>query len=254
MPCGTRVAWHLVPALARARPNRRPAPARRRTVRVVFRRFVPIFIVTVLLAGCGDDKKEPAAATSSSSVSSTTVSTVETTTTTGARATSTTAPTLSDDSRLGFDGIGPIKIFMTLAQATAAVGKPVKVDPNEDFNGCAFAEVEGGPKGLTFMVNRKKDSDPWLIVRADVHEPSPIATLSGIRVGATEAAVKEAYSGKGGRYTVEPHPYTAPQGHYLIYDTDGNGGTRLIFETDGKKVLSFRAGDEGAVQAIEGCA
>ena len=32
------------------------------------------------------------------------------------------------------------------------------------------------------------------------------------------------------------------------------GGKLLIFETDGKKVTSFRAGEEGAVQAIEGCA
>ena len=218
----------------------------------VLRHFVPLVVAAVALAGCSDDKKEPSAATSSTESTVPTTAAAETTTSTAP--TTTTAPGLSGESRLGFDGIGPIKIFMTLAQATAAVGKPVKVDPNYEFEGCAYANVDGGPEGLSFMVNRNKPSDPWLIVRADVNEGSAIATVSGIRVGATEAQVKEVYSGQGGSYTVEPHPYTAPEGHYLVYDADGKGGRLLIFATDGKKVLSFRAGDEGAVQAIEGCA
>ena len=90
--------------------------------------------------------------------------------------------------------------------------------------------------------------------RANVEEGSAIATVSGIHVGATEAEVKAVYSGRGGSYTVQPHPYTGPEGHYLVYDADGKGGKPLIFETDGKKVTSFRAGEENAVQAIEGCA
>jgi hypothetical protein len=217
----------------------------------VLRRFVPVLVVTVALVGCGDDKKEPSAATSTSQT--TAAAAVESTTTT-APTTTTTAPGLSDASPLRFDGVGPIKIGMTLAEAAGAVGKPVKVDPNYILDGCAYAAVEGGPKALSFMVGRQKDSDPWRIFRADVNEGSPIATVSGIRVGATEAQVKEAYSGKDGSYTVEPHPYTAPKGHYLIYDADGKGGKLLIFETDGTKVTMFRAGEENAVQAIEGCA
>jgi hypothetical protein len=221
----------------------------------VLRLLVPILVATVTLTGCGEDKKPPvAAATTSSSESSTTSSTVEATTTTTAPTTTTTAPNLSDESRLGFEGIGPVKIGMTVAQAKAAVGKPITVAPEAAAEGCSFATVEGGPKGLEFMVLRDKPSDPWKIFRADVGEGSPIATISGIRVGATEAEVKAAYSGKGGSYTVGPHPYTGPQGHYLTYDADGKGGKLLIFETDGKKVTSFRAGEEGAVQAIEGCA
>jgi hypothetical protein len=214
-----------------------------------------IAVTVVALAGCSDDKKEPSAATSSSqsSLPSATETTAETTTTTTAPTTTTTVPGLSNESRLGFDGIGPIKIYMTVAQARAAVGKPVNVGEEYAAEGCAFAKVEGGPEALRFMVNRNTKSEPWRIVRVDVSE-GPIATVSGIKVGAPEAEVKAAYTGKGGTYTVEPHPYTAPQGHYLIYDADGKGGKLLIFETDGTKVLSFRAGDEGAVQAIEGCA
>ena len=210
-----------------------------------------MLILTAALGACSDDKKSSSA--SSSSSSSTAQAGVETTTTTTAPTTTTTAPGLSETSPLGFDGIGPIKIGMTLAQASAAVGKPVELDPNYILDDCASAEVKGGPKGLAFMVLRDGASAPWKIFRANVHEGA-IATVSGIRVGATEAEVKAAYSGKGGSYIVSPHPYTGPEGHYLTYDTDGKGGKLLIFETDGKKVTSFRAGDEGAVQAIEGCA
>jgi len=223
----------------------------------VLRRFAPILVVVATtLAACDDEKGSSAASSSSAptTIPATSPTTAETATSTTAPTTTTTAPGLSGDSRLGFEGIGPIKIGMTLAEATAAVGKPVKVDPNYILDGCAYAEVEGGPNGLSFMVLRDGESAPWKIYRADVDDESPIATLSGIRGGATEAQVKETYSGKGGSYTVEAHPYTGPEGHYLIYDVDGEGGRLLIFETDGKKVTSFRAGEERAVRAIEGCA
>jgi hypothetical protein len=229
----------------------------------VLRRVVPILAVTVALAGCGDESTDPSASSSSTSLTTepapaettTTTAAAETTTTTTAAETTTTTSgeALTDESRLGFEGIGPIKIGMTLDEATAAVGKPVKVNPNYILDNCAYAAVEGGPEKLSFMVGREKEADPWRIFRADVNEGSPIATISGIRVGDSEAKVKETYSGKG-TYTVEPHPYTGPKGHYLIFDADGKGGKLLIFETDGAKVTMFRAGDEGAVRAIEGCA
>ena len=128
-------------------------------------------------------------------------------------------------------------------------------EDTEVSEGCAFAVVEGGPKGLSFMVGRDTNNGPWRVLRTDVDEGSAIATISGIRLGATEAQVKAAYQGpgKGGSLTVETHPYV-PTGHYLLYDVDGKGGRLLIFETDGTKVTEFRAGDEAAVQAIEGCA
>jgi hypothetical protein len=255
MPIGTKAKWHFGD-----HPGRPPDGAGTDTFAVassvVLRRLVPILAVTVALAGCGDESTDPSASSSSTSVTTapapveTTTSTAPTTTT----QTTTTGAQLTDESRLGFEGIGPIEIGMTLDEATAAVGKPVKVNPNYILDNCAFAAVDGGPEKLSFMVGREKEADPWRIFRADVNEGSPIATISGIRVGDSEARVEETYSGKGGTYTVEPHPYTGPKGHYLIYDVDGEGGKLLIFETDGAKVTSFRAGEDGAVRAIEGCA
>jgi hypothetical protein len=218
----------------------------------MLRRFVPIVLVAVALAGCGDDKNEPSAASSSSS--STTQTTAESTTTTTAPTTTTTVAGLSESSPLRFDGIGPIKVGMTLTEAKAAVGKPMPVDENSPTDVCNFAKVQGGPAGLSFMVERAKPTDPWHIARVDV-DGGKIVTVSGVGIGATEDEVKKAYSGEGksGTLQVEPHKYVEG-GHNITYDVDGPQGNLLLFETDGKKVTQFRSGQQVPVEYVEGCA
>ena len=200
---------------------------------------------------CGDDSDPGPAADTPSSTAATVPSSV---TTTGAP-TTTTAPGLSEDSKLRFDGIGPIKVGMSLAQATAAVGKPVEVDPDYVLDNCAYAGVQGGPEGLSFMVLRDQDTNPWRIVRVNVNDNPRIATLAGVRIGATEAEVKSTYSGPGqtGTIAVTGHEYVE-EGHYITYDVDGPRGLLLLFETDGTKVTGFRSGEEGPVGYTEGCA
>jgi hypothetical protein len=104
------------------------------------------------------------------------------------------------------------------------------------------------------MVERAKTSDPWHIARVDI-DGGTIATVSGIRIGATEDEVKKAYSGDGktGTLQVEPHKYVEG-GHYITYDVDGPQGNLLLFETDGKKVTQFRSGQQEQVGYVEGCA
>ena len=198
-------------------------------------------LLGLALAGCGD--AEP-----STRAESTTTTAPESTTTT-------TAPGLSDESRLVFDGIGPIKVGMTLAEASAAARQPVEIDPGYVLDNCAYAVAKGGPTGLLFMVLRDNETDPWRIVRVDVDDGSRIATLGGIRIGATEADVKRIYGepGRTGKVTVENHEYVEG-GHYITYDDDGPDGLRMLFETDGQKVTRFRSGQQGPVGYVEGCA
>ncbi|HEV2810763.1 MAG TPA: hypothetical protein VGV93_10255 [Acidimicrobiales bacterium] len=70
-------------------------------------------------------------------------------------------------------------------------------------------------------------------------------------IGDSEGEVQRIY---GDRTRVKPHPYNE-EGRYLIYDSDepSQHGLLLIFETDGTRVTSFRAGERGAVEAPEGC-
>jgi hypothetical protein len=136
---------------------------------------------------------------------------------------------------------------MTLEQASAAAGTPIRIDPATELGtDCAYARAEGGPQGLAFMVIGGK------IQRVDVFPGSRVQTVSGVGLGTTEDEVKRTYPG---RIRVEGHPYV-PSGHYLVYTPNDSSLAHLsmIFETDGQRVTSYRAGLRGAVSQIEGCA
>jgi len=83
-----------------------------------------------------------------------------------------------------------------------------------------------------------------IVVRVDVIGPS-LPTSAGIRVGDTDARVKEIYPG----LAVQPHKYT--DGHYLIVYAEHD--RRLIFESQAGKVTRYRAGMVPQVDWVEGC-
>ena len=220
---------------------------------VVSRRGLLWLVVAMGLTGCAKSGHSASLASSSSSpmASSSAPSTPSTTGTTVAS----TIPGLTEASGLRFDGIGPVRIGMTLAEASAALNRPVSAGPRDLNELCTYAKVDGLPAGLAFMLGRDNASDPWTIVRTDVEDNSTIATLSGIRIGATEDQVKHTYSGPGhtGRLEVEPHEYIKG-GHYISYDADGPAGNVMLFETDDQKVVAIRSGQQKAVGYVEGCA
>lgn len=155
-----------------------------------------------------------------------------------------------EDLRLSLDGLGPVDIGMTPAEASAAAGVQIKVVPEADLGqGCAYARADRGPSDRLFMVVDGR------IVRIDVGgrgESRHTLTVSGIGVGSTEEEVERTYPGRIG---VQGHPYV-PDGHYLRYTPVEPGLKHLsmIFETDGRVVTSFRAGLADPVSWIEGCA
>jgi hypothetical protein len=149
---------------------------------------------------------------------------------------------LSEQSQLRFDGIGGVRVGMTLAQASAAIGRPITIDPNSapEPSVCAFAYPRGGPPGVAFMVYDGR------IQRVDVFR-SEVPTVAGVRVGFSEAQVRAAYPGLRN----EPSIYD-PAGRNLIVDEPGP--YRLLFETHNGVVRTFRSGVDDAVDAPEGCA
>lgn len=148
--------------------------------------------------------------------------------------------TLSSGDKLRNDGIGPIKVGMTVGQARDAAGVTITAPDDELDNGCGYSMVPS-LRGVSFMVI------DGVIRRVDVD--SGTSTEAGARVGMTPAQVRKIY---GSRLTSEPHEYQSDSGgEYLKVRS---GGYELLFETDGQKVTTMRSGFADAVDLVEGCA
>jgi hypothetical protein len=156
-------------------------------------------------------------------------------------------PKLTEQSKLVINGIQPIRIGMTVIEATKAVGLPARTDGDVASQGCFYYKFQGGVPGLSMMVVGDR------IVRVDIGQGSKITTRSGAGLGSTEDQIKALYPGQ---IEVTPHPYVKG-GHYLTFvpKSVADSKYRIIFETDARgKVTEFRAGQIPEVEAIEGCA
>ncbi len=150
---------------------------------------------------------------------------------------------LTSQSKLNLNGIGTVRVGMTVKEATKAAGTKLVGDvPNDS---CYYVKPEGEPKDISFMVTKGR------ISRVEVSKNSRVATLSGARIGDTEAQIKSLYPGQ---ITVTPHKYVQG-GHYLtlVPKDRASGNYRLIFETDGKRVTQLRSGKLPEVEFVEGC-
>lgn len=145
---------------------------------------------------------------------------------------------------LAMDGIGPVRVGMTIADVERLVGGTARIERIEPGDACGYAYLPGVPEGISFMLSHDT------VVRANVDEAGILDEL-GLGVGSTEA---EVMARRAGMIRVEPHPYTGPEGHYQIVDDPARPGFRLIYETDGQRVVTFRAGRLPEADYIEGCA
>jgi hypothetical protein len=150
----------------------------------------------------------------------------------------TTAPR-SPDMTVTEHGIGPIRAGMTVAQANAAIGGGFAA-PKSGTSGCTYAVLTKAPRGLWVMLQDGR------VARVEVRSGS-IATSTGARIGDSESRVKQLYPG----IASTPHKYVAG-GHYLTV-TGSDPANRIVFETDGSKVTTFRSGRTPEVENVEGC-
>ena len=140
-------------------------------------------------------------------------------------------------------GIGPIRVGMTVANASAAVDGALDVRKNADQHECDYVRWRGGPKGVEVMVSLGR------IARIDV-DTTGIATAEGAHVGDIEEDVMALYVG---RVSVTPHKYT--DGHYLTITPVNPDDTlyRIVFETKNGLITRYRAGRLPQVEYVEGC-
>jgi len=139
-------------------------------------------------------------------------------------------------------GIGRVRTGITVAQLGEALGTEVKAV--YDYNpSCTHVTPPGLPPGVALMILADT------VARVEV-DSAGVLTTEGAGVGDTESSVILLYQG---RVDVEPHKYTGPEGHYLVVTPPNDTLHKIIFETDGERIVRYRAGRLPAVRFVEGC-
>lgn len=137
------------------------------------------------------------------------------------------------------EGIGALRAGMSLDEAKIVMRGNLVVPAK--LEECDYVNFTNAPAGLAAMVEKGE------ISRVEVRSGT-VATVEGARIGDTEEKIKSLYPGI---VTVRPHKYT--DGHYLVVTPKDAGESRIVFETDGKKVTRYQSGRRPAVEYVEGC-
>jgi hypothetical protein len=182
-----------------------------------------------------------------------------TTTTTEAVAatTTTTAPTtiplppingpvrLDEGSKFDGRGVGPVEAGMTVGEAEQAAGRRFTVERADAAATCYAATVDGLP-GLRVAV-KGPASDPreGKIVRLEATD-STWSTVSGVRVGASDAEVRRAY---GSRAKAAPD-----NSSFTVSVKDAGQAYAVVFVMSQRQsVTAIRSGEATAAATSEGC-
>ncbi|PSN20282.1 hypothetical protein C7271_03030 [filamentous cyanobacterium CCP5] len=158
------------------------------------------------------------------------------------------APALSPDAELLLaqvttTGLGPIKVGMTVEEIRQAGVDLISSKAAPEGSNCHYYRVKNLVESIDFMAVDDR------IIRIDVGPGSFAETLSGAKIGTSEAEIYQLY---GDRIeTVE-----TPMGKQLVFTptTPGEDLYRLVFALDANgTVVQYRAGQFPAVTWPEGC-
>jgi len=145
----------------------------------------------------------------------------------------------SSSTAVTFSGAPPLRVGMSEAEARQALGMPKPSTTSRDE--CRYLDTKGKSRVYIMLV---RDT----VARLDVRDSTRV-TEAGARIGDPESRILELYRG---RVTTKPHKYVSG-GHYLVVTSPTDSTRRLVFETDGKRVTSYRVGRTPEVEWVEGC-
>jgi hypothetical protein len=138
---------------------------------------------------------------------------------------------------------------MTRAEVVAAAGEDAHPEAvgGPDPETCDEFRPERAPEGMIVMVERGR------LTRISLGAGSEVRTDRGFGVGATAAAVRDAY---GDRAVASPHQYQpAPAEYVTVWETapPGPNARGIVYEigADGR-VARVHAGG-ASIQYVEGC-
>lgn len=203
-----------------------------------------VITLAFLVTACGGDDDASVDTVPPVSESPTTIATTSsstTTTTTSIAPIFTGDPEFDSTSSVSTVGIDVVTFGMTIAQAEAALGGTLV--PVDAIGGdCFLIRPGGGPSGVELVVTA------GTIERVDVTNPE-ITTRSGAGVGMAEDALLALF---GERLTTTPRP---DGGNTVVFTPAdaGDAAFRVIFETDGAAVTSFRSGRVPQIEPMVPC-
>ena len=158
---------------------------------------------------------------------------------------------LTENSKLALNGIGPIRVGMTVDEASESAGIKLIISGSGglDEYQCSYVQPKGEPKGIAFMVTKGR------IARVDIFSNKQITTIKGAKIGDTEDRIISLYPGQ---IQASRHPYErrpSDKAKYLTFvpKDAADKNYRIIFETSKNRVERFRSGKLPEVEAIEGC-
>lgn len=152
---------------------------------------------------------------------------------------------LTERSKLAIDGIGPIRVGMTVDEASRSLGARLVKSSTLNRLYCAYFEAEGGPKGINFMVVKDR------IATVDISNKR-VTTIKGAKIGDSEERIFALYpdqiqATKSARLPKE-------NGSLIFVPKDAaDKDYRLIFEIRNHRVSDFRSGKLSEVVHIENC-
>jgi len=147
----------------------------------------------------------------------------------------------SDDWRLGFESLGPVRAGMTVEQVRKVVDMP-EPPPQAPGEECDYLVHREAGRDFALMIIG------GVVVRIELIGASTLGTVAGAHLGSTEAELRGLY---GKDLVVQPHKYD-PDGHTLtLRSPEGTHGLR--FETSQGKVTAIQAGPWEHLHYVEGC-
>src|SRR5262245_22729545 len=154
--------------------------------------------------------------------------------------------------KLGVQSFGPVRIGMSVSDASKALGKPIVfvegAGGGSAESECRYFRPKDGPPGLWFMVSGQT------IVRFDIDNDSgrgTFKTVSGAGIGDNEESLIKLY---GEQIAKEAHHYDENGAYFVFKPRETQlGNFRLVFETSAGKVNYIRAGRMPEALYVEGC-
>ncbi|MDP6974928.1 MAG: hypothetical protein QF575_00020 [Acidimicrobiales bacterium] len=209
-----------------------------------------VLVVIVLFLGtCGRSEVEAPTTTTSTTTSTTSTTSSTTTTTTVDPASLGTlppvdgigAPVLDRDSSVTTVGLDTVHFGMTLRAAQLAAGS--RFSPASPVGECYLVTPDEAPDGISFWVAG------GTIERVDIDEPG-ITTRSGAGIGDSEDRIHDMFGDR-----IQATALPDGTGNLLAYvpRDESDKDYRVMFQTDGEKVVRFWSGKLPWAGMLEPC-